>query len=233
LWGKLFDDSANYQTILLNYVPQNGDHPVAGIGLQHSFKRHEEKRTEYFEQQMAKTLTTMRGRPFDPLPPGGTWHVFTWVINHQDCYERLGTSASEMEQKLDTFAAQSLPLQAWSSQCTWIPAFDSAEDYERTLYEESSTLNWFRGILNTDSGLNDAKMTALWCGNVLRMVTPHMWLCRNLVDQVDRAALERVAEVSETNGIYKVALRQGCTLDVLELALLPILPVENTRISIL
>ena len=180
LWGKLFDDAANYQTVLVNFFPPNGDHPIAGIGLQHSFKRHEEKRTEYSEQQMAKTLTTMRGRPFDPLPPGGTWHVFMWVINHHDCYKLLGTSATEMEQQLDTFAAQCAPLQAWSSQCTWIPAFDSAEDYERTLYEESSTMNWFRGILNTDSGLNDAKMTARWCSNVLRMVTPHMWLCRNL-----------------------------------------------------
>jgi hypothetical protein len=232
LWGKLFDDPANYQTVLVSFVPQNNDHPVAGIGLQHTFKRHEEKRTEYAEQQMAKTLSAMRGRPFDPQSPGGTWHVFKWVINHQDCCQSLGTSATEMEQQLDTFAAQRAPLQAWSSQCTWIPAFDSAEDYERTLYEESSTLNWFRGILNTDNGLNDAKMTAHWCGNVLRMVTPHMWLCRNLIDQVDKAALERVAEITEANSVYKVALRNGCAIDALELALLTVLPIENTRISL-
>lgn len=74
-------------------------------------------------------------------------------------------------------------------------------------------------------------MTAHWCGNVLRMVTPHMWLCRNLIDQVDRSALERVAEVTEINGVHRLALRRGFALDALELALLPILPVENTRIS--
>ena len=59
-----------------------------------------------------------------------------------------------------------------------------------------------------------------------------MWLCRNLIDQVDRTALERVAQVSETNGVFKVALRPGCSLEELELALLPILPVESARISV-
>ena len=50
-------------------------------------------------------------------------------------------------------------------------------------------------------------------------------------DQVNRTALERVALVSETNGVYKIVLRPGCALDELELALLPILPVESARIS--
>jgi hypothetical protein len=75
-------------------------------------------------------------------------------------------------------------------------------------------------------------MTAQWCANVLRMVTPWLWLCGNLIDQVDRAALERVAEVTESNGLYKITLRPGCALDDLELALLPILPVESARISV-
>ena len=66
-------------------------------------------------------------------------------------------------------------------------------------------LNWFRGIISDGGGLNDKKMTAQWCGNVLRMVTPQLWLCRNLIDQVNRAALERVAQVSETNGVHKIA----------------------------
>jgi hypothetical protein len=59
-----------------------------------------------------------------------------------------------------------------------------------------------------------------------------MWLCANLIDQIDKAALEQVADVSEMNGVYKVALRPGCRLDALELALLPILPVESVRISL-
>jgi hypothetical protein len=59
-----------------------------------------------------------------------------------------------------------------------------------------------------------------------------MWACRTLIEQVDRAALERVAEVTETNEAFKVALREGQGLDDLELALLPILPVESARIHL-
>ena len=62
------------------------------------------------------------------------------------------------------------------------------------------------------------------------MVTPHMWVGRALIEQVDRAALDRVALVTEANDAFKIALREGRTLDDLELALLPILPVESVRI---
>ena len=48
--------------------------------------------------------------------------------------------------------------------------------------------------------------------------------------EVDRAALDRVAHVTETKDAFKIALRQGQALDDLELALLPILPVESVRI---
>lgn len=81
-------------------------------------------------------------------------------------------------------------------------------------------------------GLHRKLMSAQWCSNVLRMLTKQMWLCRNLMDQVNRAALEQVARVTETNGTYRIALRSGRGLDELELALLPILPIENARISV-
>jgi hypothetical protein len=177
-------------------------------------------------------LAAMRGRSFEALAPGATWHVFKWVINLGDCYQCLQTSVGDMEQQLDSFAAQWSPLQGWSSQCTWIPLFDRADSYERTAYEDAGVLNWFRGILASGPALNPGKMTAQWCSNVLRMVTPRLWLCRNLIDQVDRTALERVAHVNEFDGVYQIALRPGCALDELELALLPILPVESARISI-
>jgi hypothetical protein len=97
-----------------------------------------------------------------------------------------------------------------------------------------SVLNFFRGILREQQcGLMDRRMTAQWCGNVLRMVTPHMWLCGNLFDQLDKAALERVAIVSELNGSNKIGKRPDCTMDDFELALLPILPIENSRIRVL
>jgi hypothetical protein len=92
-------------------------------------------------------------------------------------------------------------------------------------------LNWFRGILQNDSGLNASKMSLQWCRNVLRMVTPHMWVCRTLLQQVDRAALEAVARVTETDDAFRIALREGQGLDDLELALLPVLPVESVRVQ--
>jgi hypothetical protein len=76
-----------------------------------------------------------------------------------------------------------------------------------------------------------SKMSLQWCGNVLRMVTPHMWACRTLIEQVDRAALGRVAHVTETNDAFKISLNEGQPLDDLELALLPILPVESVRVQ--
>jgi hypothetical protein len=231
-WGKLFDSAGNYQTVLVTFVPKDAECAVAGIGLQQSFKEREGRGKDVTGRPIADALGAMRGRPFEILTPGRTWHVFKWVTNHKGCYPYLRTSAVDMQQQLDRFAAESLPLQAWSSQCTWIPVFDRADSFERTVYEDGSLLNWFRGIFSNGNGLNSEKMTAQWCRNVLRMVAPHMWLCRNLIDQVDRAALERVAQVSETNGVYKIALRPGCALDELELALLPILPVESARISV-
>jgi hypothetical protein len=136
-----------------------------------------------------------------------------------------------MKDHLDHFAVRQPVLQAWHCQYTWFPLFDHADDYHRTVYEESSVLNWFRGILQTDGGLNASKMSLQWCRNVLRMVAPHMWLCRALIDQVDRTALDRVAHVTDTNGAFRIALREGQALDDLELALLPILPVESVRIQ--
>jgi hypothetical protein len=225
IWRKLFDYSNDYQTVLVTFVPKNAECAVAGIGLQHSFTDQ-----NVVCQQIADSLSAMRGKPFEALKLGGTWHVFKWVTNHQDCYRYLGTSAGEMEQQLDRFTIDRPPLQAWSSQCTWIPSFDRADSYERTVYEDVSVLNWFRGIQG--GGLDHAKMTAQWCCNSLRMVTPHLWLCRDLVDHLNRAALDRVAQVTETNGVYKIALRPGRGLDELELALLPIIPVESARISV-
>ncbi|MGA3041904.1 MAG: hypothetical protein ABSF54_14045 [Bryobacteraceae bacterium] len=231
IWGKLFDCASDYQSVLVTFVPKGAECAIAGVGLQHSITEFIGRGKEEYDKPTADTLRAMRGRPFGSLAQGDTWHVFKWLANHADGYRYLDTSAGDMEWQLDSFAAERLPLQAWTSQSTWIPAFDQAGGYEQTVYEESSVLNWFRGILD-GHGLEHGKMTAQWCGNVLRMVAPQLWLCRNLIDQVNRAALERVAQVGETNGAYKIALRPGCALDELELALLPILPVESARISV-
>jgi hypothetical protein len=55
-------------------------------------------------------------------------------------------------------------------------------------------------------------------------------ISRSLIQQVDRVALEAVAQVTEINDAFKIALRDGQGLDDLELALLPVLPVESVRV---
>ena len=229
-WKKLFDPASNYQTVLATIFPNDADYPIAGVGLQVGLEQCPEQWREHYEQQLADTLSKMRGRPFDTAPVVNTVHAFNWVLNHADCYGYLGTSIGDMKDRIDDFAAQHPVLQAWHSRCTWQPLFDHADDFHRTVYEENSVLNWFRGILQTDSGLNAPKMSLQWCRNVLRMVTPHMWVCRALLQQVDTAALEAVAQVTETNDAFKIALREGQGLDDLELALLPVLPVESVRV---
>ena len=184
-----------------------------------------------YAKQMAKTLTVMRGRAFAEEAYRSTLHAFEWITNHADCYEFLKTAAGDMAQQIDRFAARNAPLQAWHGQCTWVPLFDQAARGQFTPYEYVSVLNWFRGVVG-GGGLHRKLMCAQWCSNVLRMLTPHIWLGRNLMDQVNRTALEQVAQVTETNGTYRIALRSGRGLDELELALLPILPVESARISV-
>jgi len=232
-WLKLFNTASNYQTVLALLFPDAAEYPIAGVGLQVGLEQYPEQWREHYERQLADTLSKMRGRPFETAPVVNTVHVFNWVLNHADCYRYLGTSIGDMRDRIDDFVAQHPMIdvvQAWHSQCTWHPLFDHADNYHRTVYEENSVLNWFRGILQTDSGLNASKMSLQWCRNVLRMVTPHMWVCRALLQQVDRAALEAVAQVTETNDAFKIALREGQGLDDLELALLPVLPVESVRV---
>ena len=229
-WRKVFEHAGNYQTVLASIFSKDAEYPIAGVGLQVGLEDYPEQWREHYERQVADTLSKMRGRPFETAPVANTVHVFNWVLNHADCYKYLGTSIEAMKDHIDDFAARHPVLQAWHSQCTWHPLFDHADDYHRTVYEEHSVLNWFRGILQTDGGLNAPKMSLQWCRNVLRMVTPHMWVCRALLEQVDRAALEAVAQVTETNDAFKIALREGQGLDDLELALLPVLPVESVRV---
>jgi hypothetical protein len=188
---------------------------------------------EYSQQLMALTLGKMRGRRFGGVSGGDTLHLFSWVISHDSCYEYLATSVDDVKGRLDALAEECPPLQAWHGQSAWIPAFDRADDYESTIYEDMSVLNFFRGILlEQEQPLKDRRMTAAWCGNVLRMVTPHMWLGRGLVEQLDKVALERVARVVEINGSWRIEKRTDCAMDDFELALLPILPIESAGIAV-
>jgi hypothetical protein len=242
VWAKLFDLANKYQSITVEFVPTGDEFPIAGMGLSASLRPRrappqeagdpDRARPDYDTTMMALTLGKMRGRAFVDVTAGDTWNVFNWVPAHDACYRALSTSPEAMKAKLDAFAAKSSPLQAWYGESTWIPAFDRVDGYEATIYEGMSILNFFRGILLEQTlALTERRMSAPWCGNVLRMVAPHMWLCRGLIEQVDSAALERVASIAQIGGSYKIDKHAGCAMDDFELALLPILPIESARIK--
>jgi hypothetical protein len=96
----------------------------------------------------------------------------------------------------------------------------------------SCRLNFFRGILLTQQhGLKDWRMTAQWCGNVLRTVAPEMYLCRSLAEQLNPATPAQVATVSQVGDSTRIEKRPDCLMDAFELALLPILPIETARLT--
>ncbi len=233
-WHQIFAAGGAYQTVNLSIFSKDFEHPIAGAGLQLGFRPQDEAELQKLNLKIATTLSKMRGAEFVHASSAPAIHVFNWVINHPSCYRWMETSTDSMREELSKFAnSDSELLQAWHSSCTWHPFFDTGGEYRRTVYEESGILNWFRGISEKGGGgLNEIKMSAGWCENVLRMVAPHMWLSRKLIEQVDRTALELVTNVAETNETFRIVLKEGHPLDALELALLPILPVESSRIKV-
>jgi hypothetical protein len=238
-WAKLFDPTSDMQSITLSLIAPGQPNPIAGAGLNTTMRTSRERPSETPAQPTlndhlrAMTLTKMRGRPFAPLPRGTAHTLYTWVVNHPGPLAALGTSADDMRAQLDRLAATQMPLQAWHAAATWIPRFDTAENYENTIYEEFSILNFFRGIrYNQHFGLHDQRLSAFWGANILRMVSPLLWLGPSLAAQLDHAALGRVATLTPLEGGLRVEKRASAGMEDLELALLPVLPIETPRVAV-
>lgn len=232
LWKKLFTAGSDFQTVLIDLVPEGCKFPIAGLGLQISMRETDQRFAQEREQRLAETLKKMRGRDFESMPLSSTVHLFGWVINHENCLSMLQTSKEDLSRRLDSLAANQSLIQAWQASCTWKPLFDLADGYKRTVYEDSSILNWFRGILGSDGGLDDIKMSQPWCKNVLRMVSPHLWICRNLLKQCQQSELAKIAKLEQLGDACNIKLNPDSNLADLELALLPILPVETVRLKV-
>jgi hypothetical protein len=237
-WAKLFDGAQDYQAVMIGITPQGSEIPIAGMGLHATLRQRRaappaaDGDASVTSHLLAATLGKMRGRPFAPIPPGETIHLYRWVTNHPTSLAFAGTSLAEMKQDLDTLAATRTPLQAWHGDAAWIPVFDRASDYEDTIYEEYSVLNFFRGILHAEPlGLKAQRLSAGWCANVLRMVTSHLWLGPTLTAQIDRASLSHVAAITDINGAAKIEKNPESSMEDFELALLPILPIESARVA--
>lgn len=228
-WRKLFDPGSKLQTVKIHAHSSKSLIPYAGFGYQRSMSS--PAINDYCAFGLKKTLSKMRGREFENLSDASALHLYNWVLNHQEPISSLGASAEVMQKHLDEFVSHAPVLQAWHAGMTWIPLFDCGDQWSTTLYESYSVLNWFRGICGDDGGLHRFKMLDGWCSNVLRMVSPHMWISSSLFEQIDRELLEKVADLQTTSGgLTRILLRPGCDIRALELALLPILPVESVRL---
>ena len=237
-WAKLFDGAQDYQAVAIDVIPEGGEIPIAGLGLSATMRQRRQDpvapdgEASVTSELLAMTLSKMRGRPFAPVPPGKAIHLYRWVTNHPACHAFAGTSLTGMKQTLDELAAAHHPLQAWHSEAAWLPVFDRADGYEDTVYEDYSVLNFFRGILHGEQlSLKALRLSAGWCANVLRMVTPHLWLGSSLAAQVDREGMGRIATVTDCNGSVKIEKDPDASMEDLELALLSVLPIESVRIG--
>jgi hypothetical protein len=242
VWAKFFDVNENYQSIVADYIPEGAEFPVAGMGLALALRHPGSVSTAsglgdtpdgYHAHLLATSLSRMRGRPFPAIAPGGAAHVYEWAINRPEISTLLADSTGDMVARLDAFACENEALQAWHGATAWIPRFDRSSDYEGTVYEDISALNFFRGVvLEQGYGLKDRRMTRVWCANVLRMVAPRLWLCAALFDQLDAAALDRVANVGRVHDTVRIQKREVSAMDDFELSLLPILPIETRRMTV-
>src|SRR5204863_189569 len=106
IWDKLFDQAANYQSVFVSFFPEHAECAIAGTGWQQSLSEQGDAWRSQHERQLTAALATMRGRPFENLSMGTTWHLFKWIINQEDCYTHLQTSAADMAQQLDRFASE-------------------------------------------------------------------------------------------------------------------------------
>ena len=151
-------------------------------------------------------------------------HLYRWVTNDPVCLAFAGVSTDSMKQDPGwSSRRRTARCKAWYGEAAWLPVFDTAGDYEDTVYEDYSVLRFLprEFCMRNSSALKALRLSAGWCGNVLRMVTPkHLWLGpTDLAAQIDCDALHRVAHVSEVNGCLKIVKLAEASMEHLEIAL--------------
>ena len=103
------------------------------------------------------------------------------------------------------------PLQAWIARATWIPGFNTYDEFMQTIYESAVAPDWHRG---------DRPPRMPW----LRFVAARLWLDQSFVEALDSRQFEAIAELSRHGRVTTLSLRPELSLAELEAALAPILP---------
>jgi hypothetical protein len=151
----------------------------------------------------------LRGR--GRLGGNATISCALWVIDHQEAWQRIGSSADAAAEVFERWLGTAEPLQAWIARAAWIPEFDTYEDFMPTLYERTLAPEWRQA----DRAAPAPR---------LRYVAPKLWLDESFMGALDARQLEAVAEPSRRGRVTALSLRAGRSPAELEAALAPILP---------
>lgn len=225
LWARLFDAEADLQTVMLGIVPPGAAHPVAGVTLQAALRddaRDAEAAAAHIRETIAQYLPPALPEAGPLSRSNGHALAFApWIVNDAAVFRQLGTSAEAITASFTAWADAVAPIQGWITRAAWIPEFDLYEEYNQTLYERCSPLDWFR------SGLNGMLASRAWLSGRLRFVAPVMWLCPELVAAIDIEHLREIADMTPAGHALRVTLREGRSLEKLEAVLWRVLPARE------
>ena len=200
-WKRWFSCKADLQTLRVEVTPQGAFRPCAGLLMQAPLR----------EFSLAGDMAPVE----DPA-----LHVVFWTIDHPEAWDAIGTERQAWIDRLEDWIEQRDVLQAYRTGTAAIPLFDDYENFEQTIYEELSGVDWSR------RSLKGTLMARSWCGETVRFVAPRMWLGHALMERlsVNASDLGASAEVSPLPGMARIALREGTPIETLERAMSPILP---------
>ena len=187
LWSRLFDVETDYQTITISLARPDAPHAHAGVTIQASL------------------------HGFGSILGSETLSCAIWLIDHEQVHRRIGSSPEAAAEVFEEWIGTVEPLQAWVTRATWIPEFNTYDEFMQTVYESTVAPDWHRG---------DHPPRMPW----LRFVAARLWLDESFLEALDRRQLEAVVELSRHSRVTALSLRSGRSLTELEAVLSPILP---------
>ncbi len=200
-WKRWFSGKTDLQTLRIELRPEGSFQPFAGFVMQAALRD--------------VSLTSELSAAWD-----AALHVAFWAVDHPEAWTTLGTDRANWLERFEGWIEDSDILQAHRIGAAWMPGFDTYDDFEQTIYEDLSGVDWFR------RNLKGKLMTKSWCNETLRFVAPRTWLCDSLVDRlsVSPSALDGVAAISRIGRVTRFSLYENGSIEELERALSPVLP---------
>ena len=202
LWKRVFKEKSNYQYISVDVCKKDVAHALAGFYVQ---------------------------QPLRVDPPGAdveeALHVTQWSIQHPEVAMLLGSDVSSWSQRFSEWISSQDVYQAWSTTVSEVEPFDLYEEYHESLYEQCCLRSFFYEMKNGTLMYKD------WLRHHIRFVAPLMWLPEALLSTCRDEYIEDCTIVNDCGSLKMLTLKEGRSLNDLERALLPLLPLEMKRIE--